>query len=583
MDRQEVTMAAYEHGLERTLEKLDKNKIMSRIWAKDPAVWKDESSHQQLISTRLGWLDVVFSSDKFYEPLRQLQKDARNFSHVLLLGMGGSSLGAEVMRQTWGVMPGYPDLKVLDTTDPQAISLATQAIDLDRTLFIVSTKSGGTVETTSLYKYYWNMVSERHGTKAGEQFCAITDAGSDLDKMARENKFKYLFLNPEDIGGRYSVLSYFGLVPAVLMGLDLDKFLDSARRMATACGANIPIFCNPAAWLGAVMGHLAEMGCDKVCLVSSPKINTFGLWVEQLVAESTGKEGKGIVPVASVYPDDPRNYDDDQLLVYLRLDGLETELDRQMEAMVLAGHPVMTLHLQDEYDLAGEFFRWELATAVSGHMMQINPFDQPNVGESKENTKRLLNYIREHGELPKADLVLEEGGIRLYADDKTVDTLRRIGEQRRFEHGDLINLLLAHISLAHSGDYLALMAYLAPTEKHDQLLQAICDELRHATTRAVTLGYGPRFLHSTGQLHKGGANNGVFIQITVDNNEKLPIPGDPYDFMLLKRAQAQGDLEALQSKDRRVVRFHLPMGTVSAGLESLLEAIRTAAAKKRGW
>jgi hypothetical protein len=325
------------------------------------------------------------------------------------------------------------------------------------------------------------------------------------------------------------------------------------------------------------------MGCDKVCLVSSPKINTFGLWVEQLVAESTGKEGKGIVPVASVYPDDPRNYDDDQLLVYLRLDGLETELDRQMEAMVLAGHPVMTLHLQDEYDLAGEFFRWELATAVSGHMMQINPFDQPNVGESKENTKRLLNYIREHGELPKADLVLEEGGIRLYADDKTVDTLRRIGEQRRFEHGDLINLLLAHISLAHSGDYLALMAYLAPTEKHDQLLQAICDELRHATTRAVTLGYGPRFLHSTGQLHKGGANNGVFIQITVDNNEKLPIPGDPYDFMLLKRAQAQGDLEALQSKDRRVVRFHLPMGTVSAGLESLLEAIRTAAAKKRGW
>jgi hypothetical protein len=340
---------------------------------------------------------------------------------------------------------------------------------------------------------------------------------------------------------------------------------------------------NPAAWLGVVMGHLAQRGCDKVCLVASPQIDSFGLWAEQLIAESTGKEGRGIVPVANVIPNDPRDFNDDQLFVYLRLDGPQTALDTQVENLKLAGYPVMTLNLADAYDLGGEFFRWELATAIAGYLLQINPFDQPNVRESKENTQRLLNSYKEHGDLPDGKPVLEEDGLKLFADAKTVDTLRKIGEQRGFRYGDLINLLLAHMSLARSGDYLAIMAYLAPTDKHTRLLEAICDELRHATTRAVTLGYGPRFLHSTGQLHKGGPNNGVFIQITVENNEKLLVPGEPYDFMLLKRAQAQGDLEALQSKNRRVVRLHLPEGTVSAGLERVLNAIKEAAAKKRGW
>ncbi len=585
MRRQELVMAAYEYGIRDTLARLDKHNIPSRIWDKDPSVWKEDAAHQQVIRERLGWLDIVDADDTFYGPLHALQNDvqAGGYTHAILLGMGGSSLAAEVMRQTFGVLAGFPDLIVLDTTDPQAISLATNAIDLERTLFIVSTKSGDTIETISLYKYYYSLVEAKKGSQAGKQFVAVTDPGSSLETLAREKGFGYVFLNPEDIGGRYSALSYFGLVPAAIMGLDLQRLLESARQMAGACQRHIPTASNPGAYLGATMGYLAERGHDKVCLVASPQIASFGLWAEQLIAESTGKEQSGIVPVAHVIPADPRNFDDDQVFIYLRLDGPETELDRQMDALTLAGLPTLTLNLPDAYALGGEFFRWEFATAVAGHLMHINPFDQPNVRESKENTQRLLDYYREHGKIPEEQPVLEEGGLKLYADAKTADILRRIGEQRRFDYGDLINLLLAHMTTARSGDYLALLAYLAPTEKHDRLLEAIRDELRHATTRAVTLGYGPRFLHSTGQLHKGGPNNGVFIQITVENYEEIPIPGEPYDFMLLKRVQAQGDLLALQAKNRRVVRFHLPEGSVSAGLERVLDAIKTAAARKRGW
>jgi transaldolase/glucose-6-phosphate isomerase len=586
ISRQDVAMAAYEYDIREVLAQLEKDKVIRRIWDKDPSVWKDETAHQQVISTRLGWLDVVNEEDTFYEPVYALQREVkeRGYSHAVLLGMGGSSLAAEVMRQTFGVVSGYPDLAVLDTTDPQALSLAAENVDLDNTLFIVSTKSGTTTETIALYRYFYGLMEARHATGAGEFFCAITDAGSPLEKIAREKNFKHLFLNPEDVGGRYSVLSYFGLVPAAVMGLDLERLLASARRMATACARNVPTTSNPAAWLGVIMGYLAEQGRDKVCLVASPRISSFGLWVEQLVAESTGKEGRGIVPVAGVLPNDPRDIDDDQIFVYLRLDGPSNPQDGLVNELKIAGHPVLTLHLADPYHLGGEFFRWELATAVAGHLLHVNPFDQPNMQESKSNTRRLLEYFKEHGHLPEEGApILEEGGLKLYADKKTADTLRRVSAERRFDYGPLVNLLLAHMSLARSGDYIALMAYLAPTERHNELLEAIRQELRHATTRAVTLGYGPRFLHSTGQLHKGGPNNGVFIQITVENNEQVPIPGEPYDFMQLKRAEALGDMEALQAKKRRVVRFHLPEGSVSAGLDRFLGAIRMAASKKRGW
>ncbi len=585
MTRQEYTIAAYQHDIREVLDAMEQAHITRRIWDKDPSVWRNESFHQQTISARLGWLDIVNAPEEFYQPVFDLQAHVkqRGYSHALLLGMGGSSLAAEVMRQTFGVMKGYPDLQVLDTTDPQAIRLATETIDRANTLFLVSTKSGSTTETLSLFKYFYHLIEQTRGDKAGDQFIAITDAGSPLEQIARERKFQRIFLNPEDIGGRYSVLSYFGLVPAAIMGLDVKKLLASARNMARACDRNVPVAGNPGAWLGVTMAYLAQQGRDKVCLVATPQIDSFGLWVEQLIAESTGKEGKGIVPVAGVIPTDARDFDDDRLFVHLRLDSAYDPLDEQIKELVAAGHPVVTLHLDDPYDLGGEFFRWEFATAVAGHLLAINPFDQPDVQATKSNTKRLLEYLSEHGSLPKDEPVLEESGLTLYADDKTAETLRAIVAQRGFDYGALINLLLAHMSLARSGDYIALMAYLAATERHNQLLEEIRQELRHATTRAVTLGYGPRFLHSTGQLHKGGPNSGVFIQITVENNEQIPIPGEPYDFMQLKRAQAQGDLEALQSKKRRVVRFHLPEGSVSAGLERFLGAIKMAAAKKRGW
>jgi len=585
MPRQELAAPAHYQDIRDALGRLDRDHIMQRIWDKDPSVWKQESAQQQAISARLGWLDIVHAPDDFYAPIHALrdQVRARGFTHALLLGMGGSSLAAEVLRQTFGVLDGYPDLMVLDTTDPQAITLATQAIDFENTLFIVASKSGTTIEPISQYKYFYALVEEKRGDAAGEQFCAITDPGTHLEQIARDQHFAYLFLNPEDIGGRYSVLSYFGLVPAAIMGLDLDALLKSARRMAAACGRNVPTASNPAAWLGVAAAVLAEKGLDKLSIVASPAIGAFGLWAEQLIAESTGKEGKGIVPVAGVMPDDPRDFDEDRFFVYLRLDQRPGHLDSMIADVKTAGHPVLTLRLEDAYQLGGEFFRWEFATAIMGHVLQINAFDQPNVAESKANTERLLDVLRDRGELPEQKPVLEEMGLKLFADARTVNTLRRIEAQRRFDYGELVNLLLAHISLARPGDYIGLMAYLAPTERHTQLLESIRQELRHATTRAVTLGYGPRFLHSTGQLHKGGPNNGVYIQITVDNYEHIPVPGEPYDFMQLKRAQAQGDLEALQGKKRRVVRFHLPEGSVSAGLERVLGAIKIVAAKRRGW
>ncbi|MCD4684416.1 MAG: transaldolase, partial [Anaerolineae bacterium] len=303
----------------------------------------------------------------------------------------------------------------------------------------------------------------------------------------------------------------------------------------------------------------------------------------QLIAESTGKEGTGIVPIAGIIPEEARDFDDDRLFIHLRVGNTPDPLGQQLHDMIIAGHPIITLHLTDAYDLGAEFFRWEFATAVAGHLLGINPFDQPNVQETKTHTKQLLEHFTTHGQWLQDDPVLEESGLKLYADPRTAAMLRRIGEQRGFDYGALINMLLAHLNLARSGDYIVLMAYLAATERHNQLLEAIRHELRHATTRAVTLGYGPRFLHSTGQLHKGGANHGVFIQITVENNEEIPIPGATYDFMQLKRAQAQGDLVALQAAKRRVVRFHLPEGSVSAGLERFLGAIKMAAAKRRGW
>jgi len=393
---------------------------------------------------------------------------------------------------------------------------------------------------------------------------AITDPGTPLEALARAESFRRIFLNPSDIGGRYSALSYFGLVPAALLGLDVPKLLDRAEQMAHACVSCVPTRENPGLWLGAVMGSLALAGREKITFVCSPEIAAFGYWVEQLIAESTGKEGKGILPVEGEAVAAPAKYGNDRLFVYLRLErtrgaGLDAKLARLERS-----HPVVTIRLQDRYDLGAEFFRWEFATAVAGAVIGVNPFDQPNVQESKDNTKQLLEEYRVAGALPEDKPILSDAGVELYADADTASALTGIK--------GLAAALEAHLSRIERSDYVGLAAYLQRTKTTEKALAAIREQLRGRFGVATTVGYGPRFLHSTGQLHKGGAGNGVFLQLTVEDRLDLPIPGEPYSFGIMKRAQALGDLRALQRRGRRVLRIHFT-ADASAGLSKLERAI----------
>ena len=477
--------------------------------------------HTPEISDRLGWLSVgemmapqVKSLTTFADEIR------REFDRVVLCGMGGSSLAPEVLWRTFGRRTGYPALAVLDSTDPRAVTAALPGGDLERTLFLVSSKSGTTQETDCLYRYFW----ERAGGR-GVQFVAITDPDTPLARLATERGFRRAFLNPKDIGGRYSALSYFGLVPAALIGIDVGQLLHRAHRMAEACAAWVPARQNPAAWLGAVLAEAALAGRNKATFVLSPGIGSFGLWVEQLIAESTGKEGKGLLPVAEEPLGPPEVYGRDRLFVVLTLageQGADDATEPRLGALMAAGHPVVRLALEDRYDLGQEFFRWEFATAVAGAILGINAFDQPNVAESKQNTKDVLA-----GKQPPAPP----------APPATAPELERF------------------LAAVRPGDYLALMAYLPPTPQNDRRLEAVRARLRDRLKVATTLGYGPRFLHSTGQLHKGGLPVGHFLQITERPDQDVPIPGMPYAFGQLEAAQAEGDLRALRGRGRPAVRI----------------------------
>ena len=513
-------------AVDATLADLDQSGVPGRIWRKDHTVWKPSPEE---IADRLGWLHVTDVMRQAAPTLHSFANEVRDggFHHVVLLGMGGSSLGPEVLRQTFGSAPGYPELIVLDSVVPASVVAATEAIEPSRALFLVSSKSGTTVEPNVLYKYFRGLVEEAAGKKgAGSNFVAITDSGTPLEAMAEEQGFRRVFQNPSDIGGRYSVLSYFGLVPAALTGLDLGKLLDAADAMRSACAGGVPTQDNPGAVLGATMGALALEGRDKLTLVTSPSVEGFGLWVEQLIAESLGKEGTGIVPVA----DEPRSaspmtYGDDRLFVYLRLDGDQDEgIEREVAELEAAGQPVVRLELRDRYDIGGEFFRWELATAVAGAVLGLNPFDQPDVQRAKDSTDAVLREYERTGSLPEAEV------------------------------SDTFDGLLAK---AKAGDYLAIMAFLRQTPSADDALQAICARVVREHGIATTLGYGPRFLHSTGQLHKGGPDSGLFLQITADHAEDVSIPGEPFTFGVLADAQALGDLRALQDLGRSVVHLHL--------------------------
>ena len=517
------SLGNYRPALDSALKGLDSSEIVARIWNGDHRVWKEDPTE---ISDRLGWLDLPAAMAREVSGLSSFAESVRSsgFRHVVLLGMGGSSLGPEVLRRTFGSAQVYPELMVLDSTLPAWIEAVDSAIDPALTLFLVSSKSGTTIEPNTLYSYYHQRVLDAMGEgPAGGNFIAVTDPGTPLESLGKRAGFRRVFPNPPEIGGRYSVLSFFGMAPAALIGLDLEKILDSADCMREAC-TEPAAGDNPGARLGAAMAALALEGRDKLTLVTSPSLASYGLWVEQMLAESLGKSGKGIIPVAQEPLLDPLSYSPDRMFVYLRLDGGENaETDALVESLS-ATHPVIRLELTEKYDLGGEFYRWEFATAVAGHILGVHPFDQPDVQGAKDMTDRVLEEFSSTGSLPSLE------------NESTL--------------GDLLRG-------ATPGDYLAILSYLPDQPSVNSELRSLRQRITEKFAVPTTAGFGPRYLHSTGQLHKGGPNSGLYLQLTADHHARIPISGRTYTFSTLVDAQASGDYLALKALGRRIVRAHL--------------------------
>jgi transaldolase / glucose-6-phosphate isomerase len=545
--RQWYSLGVLQPAVDERVARLQKDDVPRRLWAKDSTLWSADPNKREEIRDRLGWLNVAEKMLEHAPELREVAAHGRTYSDVVLLGMGGSSLCCDVLRNTFGAVKGHPRLHVLDTTDPATILAVRSKIRIQDTLFVVASKSGETTETLSHFAYFWDQVQAggRVGT-AGRQFAAITDPGTSLEKLAKEHGFRWVFPNPPDIGGRYSALSYFGLVPGALMGVDVTELLERAIEMAHSCADSVPVANNPGVWLGAVLGQLALQGRNKLTLIASPKIATLGYWVEQLIAESTGKEGKGIVPVEGEPLGKPAVYADDRLFVYIRMDS--DPVNRAVQALEKAGQPVVTLTLRDKLDLGGEFFRWEVATAVAGSILGIDAFDQPNVQESKDNTKKVLAKYRASGKLPPAESV---------AANKAKSGVRGLIERAKL------------------GAYFAVMAYTTRTPASEAAISSIRTSVRDATRFATTAGYGPRFLHSTGQLHKGGPKTGLFLQVVQDDTRDVPIPGQPFSFSVLKQAQSLGDLQSLSARRLPVLRVTLGREP-AAGWKALAAAVKSA-------
>jgi transaldolase/glucose-6-phosphate isomerase len=556
VDRQALDLGDLQKPVKARIGRLEQDQFATRLWRKDPRLWKSDPKAQEVIRNALGWLHVAEKMEGNLAELSGLLAEVRDagFRHVVHMGMGGSSLAPLVFERTFKPGNNGLPLTVLDTTDPETILKIEREVPIADTLFIVASKSGTTAEPLAFGDYFYARVKALRGNRAGENFVAITDPGTPLVKQAQEQGFRRTFLNFTDIGGRYSALSYFGLVPIALMGVDVSELLARTLRMVHACVSCVPVADNPGVALGAVMGELAGRGRDKVTFLVPEPIDTLGMWLEQLLAESTGKESTGLLPVAGEPIGDPSVYGEDRLFVYVRLKGEADEaMERRVAALRAAGLPVVTIQMDNRLDVGQEFFRWEIATATAGAVLGINAFDQPNVQESKDNTNRLLAVVREKGELPEEKPALIEGALHLYA-DQAASTL-----------GETLRQFLAQ---ARPGDYVALQAYLTENPANDQALQAIRLRLRDSLHLATTLGYGPRFLHSTGQFHKGGPNIGLFLQLTADDAEDADVPGQPYTFGVFKRAQALGDLEALRKHGRRVVRIHMG-ANVGQGLAEL--------------
>jgi glucose-6-phosphate isomerase len=526
---------------------------VEQLWGRDASLWTGGNE-----ASWLGWLDIAGQQGAEVESLLEFAREIQDdeFTDVVVLGMGGSSLCPEVLSKSFGPQKGYPRLQILDSTDPGQVRALEEGLDLESTLFIVSSKSGTTLEPNVFLSYFLDRVRQTPGVDDPSQhFVAITDPGSALQIFAENEGFRRVFHGVPEIGGRFSALSNFGMVPAAVMGLDQGRLLARAEAMAMACAETADAKDNPGLLLGALIGECQRQGRDKLTLLCSPGIRDLGAWLEQLVAESTGKEGKAVIPVDREEPGSPVAYGEDRLFVYLRLDEApDAAQDGAVERLVTAGQPVVQVSLADRYDLAAEFFRWEFATAVVGSILGVDPFNQPDVEASKLASKRLTEEFERTGSLPVGEPVLrdERNGLFLFADDHNRDALGSLDAGASF-----VNSLRSHFERLGPGDYFAVLAYLEMNEVNENELQQIRHAVRDRFSVATCLGFGPRFLHSTGQAYKGGPNSGVFLQITCEDAEDLPIPGRQTTFGIVKSAQASGDLEVLEERGRRALRVHL--------------------------
>ncbi len=557
--------------IDQAVDDWQRREKVGRLWAGDAALWtgSDESEW-------LGWLRN-FKDRRSREELDTVSAVVLDgaFDDVLVLGMGGASLCSEVLGLTFGQVPGAPKLHILDSTDPSQIRCCAERLSLNRTMFIVSSKSGTTLESNILMRFFLDLVSTSAptGTVAGERFLAVTDPGSKLERFAIDQKFRRVFHGVPSIGGRYSALSNFGMVPACAAGIDVGQLIARAERMQGRCTDAIPVRQNPGAMLGLALGAAALAGRDKMTFAASPGLRSFGAWVEQLIAESTGKRGRGIIPIDGEELTSPDTYADDRLFVYVRD---ETAPDWTQDDAFLrlsqAGFPVLSISLRDRYDLGGEFFRWEFATAVAGALLNVNPFDQPDVEASKEVMRRLTSACETTGQLPEEVPVCVDAGtgLSVFADNANAAA---VGASHLDRCSNLIDVISAHFERVERGDYFAILAYLQMSDRHMAALQKLRHLIRNTTGSATCLQFGPRFLHATGQAYKGGPNSGVFLQITCDDSEDLDVPGQQYTFGVVKAAQARGDLAVLGDRGRRAIRIHI-QGDVCKGLECLSLIVR---------
>jgi glucose-6-phosphate isomerase len=562
---QEINPGSLKDKVELGYIALDKQHAASRLYDRDALFWKSDAENIKSITSRLGWLDVPGNAKELMAFASQIKTEG--YKHAVLLGMGGSSLCSEVARQTFGPKNGYPELLVLDNTAPSAILHIQKQLDMGKTLFIAASKSGGTMETISFFKYFYEQLKATGFPEPGRNFVAITDDATPLVKMAEEYHFRKVFVNRGDIGGRYSVLSDFGLLPMALMGIDIEAMLASTQQMRDSCDQDIPTLDNPGVSLGAMIGTAERNGRNKLTFIMSPSIQAFGYWVEQLIAESTGKEGKGLIPVTGEALGAPDVYGDDRVFVHMYLSADDNKDSVQkLQALEKAGHPIIRICVTDKIALGGEYYRWEVATAIAGAVIGINPFNEPNVAEGKKNTNDILEDRKKTGAFKKPDLLLRENEILISGSDK----VKQLGDKG---HIPLKDFVQEFIDLIHPGDYISLLCYFEETGSRSEALQGWRMQLRDEVRVATTFAYGPRYLHSTGQLHKGGPPTGAYIILTGDNGGPLPIPGQSFGFDVLNEAQGLGDFRSLSDKGRRVLYIQLGKD-IDKGIKDLLQLVR---------